>query len=61
MDKVVENKAMARAERSECIIKEKARVFSDTGFRKKAMTYSPTRCSTICAGGLNFSVRDGKR
>jgi len=25
------------------------------------MTYSPTNCSTICAGGLNYSVRDGKR
>jgi hypothetical protein len=30
-------------------------------FKRKAMTYSPTKCSTICAGGLNFSVRDGKR
>ena len=29
---------------------------------KAAMTYSPTtKCSTIGAGGLNFSVRDGKR
>ena len=27
-----------------------------------AATYSPTLvCSTIGAGGLNFSVRDGKR
>ena len=31
------------------------------GFQRKATTYSPTNCSTICAGGLNFSVRDGKR
>ena len=30
--------------------------------KKAAMTYSPTtKCSTIGAGGLNFSVRDGKR
>ena len=29
---------------------------------KEATTYSPAlRCSTIGAGGLNFSVRDGKR
>ena len=28
---------------------------------KKATTYSPTNGSTICAIGLNFSVRDGKR
>ena len=30
-------------------------------FKRKAATYSPTNCSTICAGGLNFSVRNGKR
>ena len=30
-------------------------------FKKKATTYSPTNCSTICAIGLNFSVRNGKR
>ena len=29
--------------------------------RKKAATYSPARGSTIGAGGLNFSVRNGKR
>ena len=29
---------------------------------KKAVTYSPAlHCSTIGAGRLNFSVRDGKR
>ena len=29
---------------------------------KKAATYSPAlHCSTIGAGGLNFSVRNGKR
>ena len=29
---------------------------------KEAATYSPTLyCSTIGAGGLNFSVRNGKR
>ena len=29
---------------------------------KEAATYSPAlHCSTIGAGGLNFSVRDGKR
>jgi hypothetical protein len=32
------------------------------GFRKMATTYSPTFYrSTISAGGLNFSVRNGKR
>src|SRR5690606_26573511 len=38
-------------------------VFFKTGFtKKKAATYSPTLiCSTICAIGLNFSVRNGKR
>ena len=31
-------------------------------FIKKAVTYSPAlHCSTIGAGRLNFSVRDGKR
>ena len=30
--------------------------------KKKAATYSPAlHCSTIGDGGLNFSVRDGKR
>ena len=30
--------------------------------KKKAATYSPAlHCSTIGAGGLNFSVRNGKR
>ena len=30
--------------------------------KKKAASYSPALlCSTIGAGGLNFSVRDGKR
>ena len=32
------------------------------GLQKEAATYSPAlHCSTIGAGGLNFSVRDGKR
>ena len=31
-------------------------------YQKKAASYSPTlHCSTIGAGGLNFSVRNGKR
>ena len=31
-------------------------------FKKKAASYSPAlHCSTIGAGGLNFSVRNGKR
>ena len=31
-------------------------------FKKMAASYSPTlHCSTIGAGGLNFSVRNGKR
>ena len=37
----------------------------DTGrtqIKKKAASYSPAlHCSTIGAGGLNFSVRNGKR
>ena len=35
---------------------------SRSPFLKKAVTYSPAlHCSTIGAGRLNFSVRDGKR
>ena len=31
-------------------------------FKKTAASYSPAlHCSTIGAGGLNFSVRNGKR
>ena len=34
----------------------------DGPVKKEAATYSPAlHCSTIGAGGLNFSVRDGKR
>ena len=39
-------------------------VISDSGlhFIKMAASYSPAlHCSTIGAGGLNFSVRNGKR
>ena len=42
-------------------IKKKNPSLNRLGFQRKATTYSPTNCSTICAGGLNFSVRDGKR
>ena len=32
------------------------------GFASEKVSYSPTlHCSTIGAGGLNFSVRNGKR
>ena len=35
---------------------------SGTHLEKKAASYSPAlHCSTIGAGGLNFSVRNGKR
>ena len=35
---------------------------SGTQLKKKAASYSPAlHCSTIGAGGLNFSVRNGKR
>ena len=40
---------------------KKPRFVRNGVFKRKAATYSPTNCSTICAGGLNFSVRDGKR
>ena len=48
------------------VYKNRARVLSVSlgtlALEKAAMTYSPTtKCSTIGAGGLNFSVRDGKR
>ena len=34
----------------------------DSTLKKKAASYSPAlHCSTIGAGGLNFSVRNGKR
>ncbi len=32
------------------------------GFHKERRRHTlPHNCSTICAGGLNYSVRDGKR
>ena len=35
---------------------------NSSGSKKKAASYSPAlHCSTIGAGGLNFSVRNGKR
>ena len=39
------------------------RLIAEPGLRKKkAASYSPAlHCSTIGAGGLNFSVRNGKR
>ena len=44
---------------------KKPRLISESGLlalRKKAASYSPAlHCSTIGAGGLNFSVRNGKR
>ena len=44
-------------------LKTKNPFFMGRGFDKiKATTYSPAcYCSTISAGGLNFSVRNGKR
>ena len=36
--------------------------FFKQGFTKERRRHTlPQDCSTICAGGLNFSVRDGKR
>ena len=43
------------------LYKTKTLYISVKGSIKKAATYSPTNCSTICANGLNFSVRNGKR
>ena len=42
--------------------KKKAPAQKNRGLDRMAATYSPTLlCSTIGAGGLNFSVRNGKR
>ena len=42
--------------------KKPQRSFDLRGFQKTAANYSPTWCgSTIIAGELNFSVRNGKR
>ena len=43
--------------------KNPAVLWRTTGTKsKRAVSYSPAlHCSTIGAGGLNFSVRDGKR
>ena len=41
---------------------KKPRRFLSRALIKKAASYSPAlHCSTIGAGGLNFSVRNGKR
>ena len=41
---------------------EKTLFLFETGFLKKRRRHTlPQICSTICAGGLNYSVRDGKR
>ena len=43
-------------------IKKKNPNFFKLGFHKERRRHTlPHNCSTICAGGLNFSVRDGKR
>ena len=43
-------------------INKKSRSKRSGSCEKEAATYSPAlHCSTIGAGGLNFSVRDGKR
>ena len=50
---------LARARRS--YRKQKTRCFHN-GFLKERRRHTlPHNCSTICAGGLNFSVRYGKR
>ena len=36
-------------------------LINDILFKRLAATYSSALCSTIGAGGLNFSVRNGKR
>ena len=43
-------------------LKTKNPVSLETGFSKERRRHTlPHNCSTICAGGLNYSVRDGKR
>ena len=43
-------------------IRIKNPVSYETGFFKERRRHTlPHNCSTICAGGLNYSVRDGKR
>ena len=43
-------------------IKNRSRICDSYSYIKKAASYSPAlHCSTIGAGGLNFSVRNGKR
>ena len=41
--------------------KNRTILMNNSVFDKKAATYSPTKCSTICAKRFNFSVRNGKR
>ena len=44
------------------LAQKKTRFNKETGFKRKATTYSPTYYgSTISADRFNFSVRDGKR
>ena len=41
--------------------KTKIPIITDEDFKERRRHTLPHNCSTICAGGLNFSVRDGKR
>ena len=52
-----------KGKRKEIIIQKKERLSLGQSLSEKvAASYSPTlHCSTIGAGGLNFSVRNGKR
>jgi hypothetical protein len=43
------------------IIQKKILIISDKDFKERQRSTLPQDCSTIDAGGLNFSVRDGKR
>ena len=42
-------------------IKTENPILYESGFQRKATTYSPTMGSTIGADRFNFSVRNGKR
>jgi hypothetical protein len=43
-------------------VKQKTPLRKKRGFQKERRRHTlPHNCSTICAGGLNYSVRDGKR
>ena len=42
-------------------LKKNPHQVNDEDSKERRRHTLPQDCSTICAGGLNFSVRDGKR